>query len=153
MQQAIGATRPGDYVSYVGVPHGVQLNGQKLFGTHVHLHGGPAPVRRYLPHLIELIETRTIDPARSSISRCRSSRSQRVTVRWASAAQSRRCCACDLADAGARDRRRSTVGSFDDELTEASYACDAWIAAVGGCVTFFVDVRTAVWIAIASPGA
>jgi len=64
MQQAIGAARPGGYVSYVGVPHGVQLDGQKLFFTHVHLHGGPAPVRRYLPRLIELIESRTIDPGK-----------------------------------------------------------------------------------------
>jgi hypothetical protein len=38
-------------VSYVGVPHGVELDGQELFYTHVHLHGGPAPVRRYLPKL------------------------------------------------------------------------------------------------------
>jgi len=64
MKQAIGSARPGGYVSYVGVPHGVQLDGQKLFFTHVHLHGGPAPVRRYLPRLIELIEKRTIDPGK-----------------------------------------------------------------------------------------
>jgi threonine dehydrogenase-like Zn-dependent dehydrogenase len=64
MQQAIGAVRPGGYVSYVGVPHGVQLDGQRLFFTHVHLHGGPAPVRRYLLRLIELIESQTIDPGR-----------------------------------------------------------------------------------------
>jgi threonine dehydrogenase-like Zn-dependent dehydrogenase len=64
MQQAIGAARPGGYVSYVGVPHDVQLDGHKLFFTHVHLHGGPAPVRRYLPRLIELIESRTIDPGK-----------------------------------------------------------------------------------------
>jgi len=64
MKQAIGAARPGGYVSYVGVPHGVQLDGQKLFFTHVHLHGGPAPVRRYLPRLIELIESGKIDPGK-----------------------------------------------------------------------------------------
>jgi threonine dehydrogenase-like Zn-dependent dehydrogenase len=64
MQQAIGAARPGGWVSYVGVPHGVQLDGQKLFFTHVHLHGGPAPVRRFLPRLIELIESRKIHPGR-----------------------------------------------------------------------------------------
>jgi threonine dehydrogenase-like Zn-dependent dehydrogenase len=64
MEQAIGSARPGGYVSYVGVPHGVQLDGQKLFFRHVHLHGGPAPVRRYLPHLIELIESRKIDPGK-----------------------------------------------------------------------------------------
>jgi threonine dehydrogenase-like Zn-dependent dehydrogenase len=51
-------------VSYVGVPHGVALDGQDLFFRHVHLHGGPAPVRRYLPRLIELIASRAIDPGK-----------------------------------------------------------------------------------------
>jgi threonine dehydrogenase-like Zn-dependent dehydrogenase len=64
MKQAVGSARPGGFVSYVGVPHGVMLDAQKLFFTHVHLHGGPAPVRRYLPRLIELIEGRTIDPGK-----------------------------------------------------------------------------------------
>src|SRR5438105_13529020 len=45
MLQAIQCTRRGGYVSYVGVPHGVELNGEELFFAHVHLHGGPAPVR------------------------------------------------------------------------------------------------------------
>src|SRR5690348_4547535 len=62
MQQAIQATRPGGFVSYVGVPHGVELNGEQLFFTHVHLHGGPAPVRRYLPTLIDLVWNRKINP-------------------------------------------------------------------------------------------
>jgi threonine dehydrogenase-like Zn-dependent dehydrogenase len=62
MKQAIGVTRPGGFVSYVGVPHGVRLDGQELFFTHVRLHGGPAPVRRFLPELIDLIWQRTIDP-------------------------------------------------------------------------------------------
>ena len=64
MKQAIGVARPGGYLSYVGVPHGVKLEGQDLFFRHVHLHGGPAPVRRYLPKLIELITGRTIDPGK-----------------------------------------------------------------------------------------
>jgi threonine dehydrogenase-like Zn-dependent dehydrogenase len=62
MMQAIGATRPGGYVGYVGVPHGVDLNGEQLFFRHVHLHGGPAPVRRYLPELIDLVLNGTINP-------------------------------------------------------------------------------------------
>jgi threonine dehydrogenase-like Zn-dependent dehydrogenase len=45
MMQAIRSTRPGGYVSYVGVPHDVELNDEELFFAHVHLHGGPAPVR------------------------------------------------------------------------------------------------------------
>lgn len=64
MWQAIRATRPGGYVSYVGVPHGVQLDGAALFFTHVRLHGGPAPVRRYLRNLIDLILREEIDPAK-----------------------------------------------------------------------------------------
>jgi len=55
MMQAMNSTRPGGYVSYVGVPHDVALDGEQLFFSHVHLHGGPAPVRRYLPELIELV--------------------------------------------------------------------------------------------------
>jgi threonine dehydrogenase-like Zn-dependent dehydrogenase len=64
MQQAIGATRPGGFVSYVGLPHGVQLRGQALFFSHVHLHGGPAPVRRYLPKLIDLVLEQKVDPGK-----------------------------------------------------------------------------------------
>jgi threonine dehydrogenase-like Zn-dependent dehydrogenase len=55
MMQAIRPTRQGGSVGYVGVPHGVELNGEELFFTHVHLHGGPAPVRRFLPKLIDLV--------------------------------------------------------------------------------------------------
>ena len=62
MLQAIGSARQGGYVSYVGVPHGVVLDGQQIFYTHVHLHGGPAPVRRFLPKLIELVEEGKMEP-------------------------------------------------------------------------------------------
>src|SRR4051794_30561165 len=64
MWQAIRSTRPGGYVGYVGVPHGVTLDGQELFFEHVHLHGGPAPVRQYLPELIDLVWNRKIDPGK-----------------------------------------------------------------------------------------
>jgi threonine dehydrogenase-like Zn-dependent dehydrogenase len=64
MWQAIHSARPGGYVSYVGVPHGVALDGAALFFTHVHLHGGPAPVRRYLPELIELVWKGKINPGK-----------------------------------------------------------------------------------------
>src|SRR5437899_2110787 len=64
MMQAIRSTRPGGYVGYVGVPHGVELNGEGLFYAHVHLHGGPAPVRRYLPMLIDLVWNGKINPGR-----------------------------------------------------------------------------------------
>jgi threonine dehydrogenase-like Zn-dependent dehydrogenase len=62
MMQAIRSTRPVGHVGYVGVAHGVELPGKKLFFSHVHLHGGPAPVRRFLPELIDLIWNRKIDP-------------------------------------------------------------------------------------------
>ncbi|GAA1817073.1 zinc-dependent alcohol dehydrogenase family protein [Planosporangium flavigriseum] len=64
MMQAIRSTRPGGHVGYVGVAHGVELPGQELFFSHVHLHGGPAPVRRFLPGLIDLIWNREIDPGK-----------------------------------------------------------------------------------------
>ena len=64
MTQAIRCTRRGGHTSFVGVPHGMQIDGSELFMSHVHLHGGPAPVRRYLPHLIDLVLTRKIDPGK-----------------------------------------------------------------------------------------
>jgi len=64
MMQAIRATRPGGHVGYVGVNHNVSLPGEELFFSHVHLHGGPAPVRRFLPKLIDLIWNRRIDPGK-----------------------------------------------------------------------------------------
>jgi threonine dehydrogenase-like Zn-dependent dehydrogenase len=64
MMQAIRSTRPGGHVGYVGVGHGVQLPGEELFFSAVHLHGGPAPVRRFLPDLIDLIWNRAIDPGK-----------------------------------------------------------------------------------------
>jgi len=64
MMQAIQATRPGGSVGYVGVPHEMNLDGAQLFFTHVRLHGGPAPVRRYLPHLMELVLDGKINPGK-----------------------------------------------------------------------------------------
>ncbi|MEU6428563.1 zinc-dependent alcohol dehydrogenase family protein [Microbispora sp. NPDC046973] len=64
MLQAVRSTRPGGHVGYVGVAHDVELDGRELFFSHVHLHGGPAPVRRYLPELIDLIWNRRIDPGK-----------------------------------------------------------------------------------------
>jgi threonine dehydrogenase-like Zn-dependent dehydrogenase len=63
MLQAIAATRPGGHVGYVGVLHG-DLPGLPLFFSHVHLHGGPAPVRRFLPELVDRIWNREINPGR-----------------------------------------------------------------------------------------
>jgi threonine dehydrogenase-like Zn-dependent dehydrogenase len=64
MMQAIRSTRPGGHVGFVGVAHGVALPGMELFYAEVHLLGGPAPVRRYLPELIDLIWNRKINPGK-----------------------------------------------------------------------------------------
>src|SRR5512143_212125 len=77
----VKSTRPGGFVSYVGVPHGVEFNGAELFFTHVHLHGGPAPVRRYLPELIDLVLNET--------------------ARWMSGERSRRYCSRERRISGA----------------------------------------------------
>jgi Zinc-binding dehydrogenase len=91
MMQAIRSTREGGHVGFVGVAHDVQLPGEEMFYSHVHLHGGPAPVRRFLPELIDLIWNRKINPgkARSSTWNCLSSRPPRVTGRWMSGERSR----------------------------------------------------------------
>jgi threonine dehydrogenase-like Zn-dependent dehydrogenase len=64
MMQAIHATRPGGHVGFVGVAHGVAIDGMDLFWSLAHMHGGPAPVRRFLPELIDLIWNRQIDPGK-----------------------------------------------------------------------------------------
>ena len=62
--QAMRSARRGGYIGYVGVPHGVRLDGTELFYAHVHLHGGPAPVRRFLPELIDLVCSGKLDPGK-----------------------------------------------------------------------------------------
>ncbi|RNF87799.1 zinc-dependent alcohol dehydrogenase family protein [Streptomyces botrytidirepellens] len=64
MEQAIRSTRPGGHVGFVGVNHDVSLSGEELFFSQVHLVGGPAPVRQYLPELIDLIWQRKINPGK-----------------------------------------------------------------------------------------
>ena len=64
MMQALRSTRPGGHLGYVGVLHDVALPGNELFFSHAHVHGGPAPVRRFLPELIDLIWTRQITPGK-----------------------------------------------------------------------------------------
>ena len=64
MQQAIHCARPGGMIGYVGVPHGVQLDGQALFFSQTGMLGGPAPVRRFLPYLMDLVMERRINPGK-----------------------------------------------------------------------------------------
>ena len=62
MQQAMQCARPGAMIGYVGVPHGVELDGAAMFFSQVGMLGGPAPVRRFLPHLLDLVLERKINP-------------------------------------------------------------------------------------------
>ncbi|WP_435279742.1 zinc-dependent alcohol dehydrogenase family protein [Streptomyces sp. 1222.5] len=63
-QQALHSTRPGGGMGITGVPHGVQIDGTALFYSHVTVQGGPAPVRRFLPDLIDRVMTGHINPGR-----------------------------------------------------------------------------------------
>ena len=64
MDQAIASCRPGGHVGFVGVSHDQKIDGQTLFFSEVHLLGGPAPVRRFLPDLIRRIQSGQIHPGR-----------------------------------------------------------------------------------------
>jgi threonine dehydrogenase-like Zn-dependent dehydrogenase len=64
MMQAIRSTQPGGHVGFVGVLHDVEIPDDELFFSQIHLHGGPAPVRRFLPQLVDLIWNRQIDPGK-----------------------------------------------------------------------------------------
>jgi threonine dehydrogenase-like Zn-dependent dehydrogenase len=64
MMQALQCARPGAMVGFVGVPHGVELDGTRLFFAQRGLMGGPAPVRRFLPHLMDLVAERKINPGK-----------------------------------------------------------------------------------------
>ncbi|HJU38842.1 MAG TPA: zinc-dependent alcohol dehydrogenase family protein [Tahibacter sp.] len=64
MQQAVGVCRPGGTIGYVGVPHGVTFDGQRMFFAQRRMLGGPAPVRRFLPDLMQRVLDRTIAPGK-----------------------------------------------------------------------------------------
>ncbi len=64
MTQALQSVRPGGSVGFVGVPHDVSLDAESLFWKQASLQGGPAPVRRFLPHLIDLVLRRAITPGK-----------------------------------------------------------------------------------------
>lgn len=64
MRQALNSARPGGNVGFVGVPHDVAIDGEELFYSHVGLRGGPAPVRGYLPDLIDRVLSGRINPGK-----------------------------------------------------------------------------------------
>jgi threonine dehydrogenase-like Zn-dependent dehydrogenase len=57
--QAVAYARPGGMIGLVGVPHG-DLPTDELFWSSKGVRGGPAPVRAYLPHLLDLVLSRQI---------------------------------------------------------------------------------------------
>jgi threonine dehydrogenase-like Zn-dependent dehydrogenase len=63
MRGALRAARPGGRVGFVGVPHGVEIPIRAMFGRNVSVGGGVAPVRKYLPELLDLTLAGVIDPA------------------------------------------------------------------------------------------
>jgi threonine dehydrogenase-like Zn-dependent dehydrogenase len=64
MTQALACVRPGGSIGFVGLPHEVSLDGETLFWSQASLQGGPAPVRRFLQHLIDLVLRREIQPGK-----------------------------------------------------------------------------------------
>lgn len=62
MRQAFAVARPGSTVGFVGVPHGVELPVGRMFAKNVGLAGGVAPVRRYLPELLDLVTSGAVNP-------------------------------------------------------------------------------------------
>lgn len=64
MSQAMGVCRPGGSIGYVGVPHGVSFDGQQLFFRQQRMLGGPAPVRRFLPDLMNRVLEGRIQPGK-----------------------------------------------------------------------------------------
>jgi threonine dehydrogenase-like Zn-dependent dehydrogenase len=64
MKTAFAVARPGATVGFVGVPHGVELPVRRMFQKNVGLAGGMAPVRRYLPDLLERVLSGAIDPGK-----------------------------------------------------------------------------------------
>jgi threonine dehydrogenase-like Zn-dependent dehydrogenase len=62
IKQAFSIARPGSTVGFVGVPHGVELPVRTMFSRNIGLAGGMAPVRKYLPELLELTLSGAIDP-------------------------------------------------------------------------------------------
>jgi len=64
METAIGIARAGAMVGFVGVPHGVELPIGRMFRRTVGVRGGGAPVRVYLPELLDDVLEGKLDPGR-----------------------------------------------------------------------------------------
>ena len=97
------------------MPHGVELNGEELFFAHVHLHGAPAPVRRYLPELIDLVWSGKINPGKVFDLTLPLDQVAEGYAQWMNAARSRRCCG--------RNSRIAAHGRHSNGLAEARKVC------------------------------
>jgi threonine dehydrogenase-like Zn-dependent dehydrogenase len=64
MATALGVTRPGAMVGYVGVPHGVEIPVNTIFYRNIGVRGGPSPARRYIPELLDDVLAGRIQPGR-----------------------------------------------------------------------------------------
>lgn len=64
METAFQIARAGSTVGFVGAPHGVELPVRRMFVKNIGLAGGMAPVRRYLPELLDLVLAGRIDPGK-----------------------------------------------------------------------------------------
>lgn len=62
IKTAFAVARPGSTVGFVGVPHDVELPVRRMFQKNIGLAGGMAPVRKYLPELLELTLSGAINP-------------------------------------------------------------------------------------------
>ena len=62
--QALKAARPGGMVGWVGVPHVTDIPQEHMFWKNVGLRGGPAPVRAYLPDLLQRVWDGRIEPGK-----------------------------------------------------------------------------------------
>lgn len=65
MRTAVGVTRDGGAIGFVGVPHGSGsgLDLGVMFDRNIAVRGGVAPVRTYIPELLPEILDGTIDPS------------------------------------------------------------------------------------------
>jgi threonine dehydrogenase-like Zn-dependent dehydrogenase len=64
VETALSIARPGSMVGYVGVPHGVELQVERMFYRNRGVLGGPAPARAYIPELLPDVLEGRIDPGR-----------------------------------------------------------------------------------------
>jgi threonine dehydrogenase-like Zn-dependent dehydrogenase len=64
MATAFAIARPGSIVGAIGVPHDVEVPINTVIFRNVGLRGGVAPVRRYLPELLDDVLAGNISPSR-----------------------------------------------------------------------------------------